>query len=108
MHFIAEGPPRGEEYKSYFIRNTEHFDKTFCWSANTIMTFQKYHKGANTRLLVKLILIFLPPKLNLLFIEYMLFVQLMQSFITGLHGNIDAAQQYMNIWAIQRNATMDG
>jgi hypothetical protein len=38
----------------------------------------------------------------------MLLVRLVQSFITGLHGNIDATQQYMNIWAIQQNATMDG
>jgi hypothetical protein len=28
MHFIVNGPPRGE-YTSYFIRNTEHFDRTF-------------------------------------------------------------------------------
>jgi len=40
--------------------------------------------------------------------EYMLFVKPMQSFIASLHGNIHAAQQYMNIWAIQQNATMDG
>ncbi len=32
MHFIGGGPPCGEEYKSYFIRNTEHSDKTFYWS----------------------------------------------------------------------------
>jgi hypothetical protein len=25
-----------------------------------------------------------------------------------MHGNIDVAQQYMNIWAIQRDAAMDG
>jgi len=32
----------------------------------------------------------------------------MQSFIVGLCGNINATQQYMNIWVIQRNAAMDG
>jgi hypothetical protein len=32
----------------------------------------------------------------------------MQSFIVGLHGNIDVAQQYMDIWAIQRDVAMDG
>jgi hypothetical protein len=32
----------------------------------------------------------------------------MQSFIAGLRGNIDTAQQYMNLWAIQRDAAMDG
>jgi len=26
MHRIVGDPPRGEEYKSYFIRNTEHSD----------------------------------------------------------------------------------
>ncbi len=31
----------------------------------------------------------------------------MPSFIVGLHGNIDVAQQYMNIWAIQQDAAMD-
>jgi hypothetical protein len=36
----------------------------------------------------------------------MLLVRLVQSFIVGLHGNIDVAQQYMNIWAIQRDAAM--
>jgi len=61
MHFIAGGPPRGEESKSYLIRNTEHFDRTFYWSAGTIMTFQRYHKGANARLPVKLIPRFLHP-----------------------------------------------
>ncbi len=29
-------------------------------------------------------------------------------FIVGLCGNIDGAQQYMNIWAIQQDAAMDG
>ncbi len=32
----------------------------------------------------------------------------MQSFIVSLRGNIDATQQYMNIWAIQQYAAMDG
>ncbi len=72
------------------------------------MTFQKYHKGANAGPLVKLIPRFLPPKLNLLFIEYMLLVRPVQSFIAGLRGNIDVAQQYMNVWAIQRDAAMEG
>jgi hypothetical protein len=31
-----------------------------------------------------------------------------QSFIVGLCGNINATQQYMNIWVIQQNAAMDG
>jgi len=31
----------------------------------------------------------------------------MPSFIVGLHGNINVAQQYMNIWAIERDVTMD-
>jgi hypothetical protein len=65
------------------------------------MTFQRYHKGANVGPPVKLIPHFLPSKLNLLFIEYMLLVRPVQSFIAGLRGNIDAAQQYMNVWAIQ-------
>jgi hypothetical protein len=39
------------------------------------MTFQRYHKGANTGLPVKLIFGFLPLELNLLFIEYMLLLQ---------------------------------
>ncbi len=72
------------------------------------MTFQRYHKGANKGLSVKLIPHFLPPKLNLLFIKYMLLVRPVQSFIVGLHENIDVAQQYMYIWAIQRNVAMDG
>jgi hypothetical protein len=38
----------------------------------------------------------------------MLLVRPMQSFIVGLRGNIDVAQQYMNIWAFQRDATMGG
>ncbi len=25
MHFTIGGPPRGKEYKSYLIRNMEHF-----------------------------------------------------------------------------------
>jgi len=108
MHLTADGPPRREEYKSYLIRNTEHFDRTFYWSFVTIMTFQKYHKGANAGSPVKLIPRFLPPKLNLLFIEYMLLVRPVQSFIAGLCGNIDATQQYMNVWAIQRDAAMEG
>jgi hypothetical protein len=92
MHLTAGGPPRGEEYESYLIRNTEHSDRTFYWSVGTIMTFQRYHKGANARPPVKLIPRFLPPELNLLFIEYMLLVRPVQSFIAGLRGNIDAAQ----------------
>jgi len=91
MHFIANDPPYGEEYKSYLIHNTKHFDKTFYWSADTIMTFQIYHKGANIGLSIKLIPYFLPLKLNLLFIEYMLLVKLVQSFIVGLRGKIDVA-----------------
>ncbi len=39
------------------------------------MTFQRYHKGANAGLPIKLIPHFLLPKLNLFFIEYMLFVR---------------------------------
>jgi hypothetical protein len=65
------------------------------------MTFQKYHKGANEGPLVKLIPHFLPPELNYLFIAYMLLVRPVQLLIVGLRGNIDGAQQYMNIWAIQ-------
>ncbi len=72
------------------------------------MTFQRYHKGANAGSPVKLIPRFLPPQLNLLFTEYMLLVRPVQSFIAGLRGNMDAARQYMNLWAIERDATMDG
>jgi hypothetical protein len=108
MHLTTGGSSRGEEYKSYFIRNTKHSDRTFYWSAGTIMTFQRYHKGANAGPPVKLIPRFLPPELNLLFIEYMLLVRPVQSFIAGLRGNIDAAQQYMIVWAIQRDAAMEG
>ncbi len=75
MHFTAGGPPRGEEYRSYLIRNTEDFDRTFYWSGGTIMTFQRYHKGANARPPIKLIPRFLPQELNLLFIEYLLLVR---------------------------------
>ncbi|CAN5950579.1 unnamed protein product [Sphagnum jensenii] len=38
----------------------------------------------------------------------MLLVRSVQSFIAGLRGNKDAARQYMNLWAIQRDAAMDG
>jgi hypothetical protein len=38
----------------------------------------------------------------------MLLVRLVQSFIAGLRGNIDAARQHMDLWAIQRNVAMDG
>jgi hypothetical protein len=38
----------------------------------------------------------------------MLLLRPVQSFIAGLRGNIDAAQQYMNVWAIQRDAAMEG
>ncbi len=75
MHFIAGSPPRGEEYKSYFIRNTKHSGRTLYWSAGTIMIFQRYHKGANAGPLVKLIPRFLPLKLASLFVEYMLLVR---------------------------------
>jgi hypothetical protein len=75
MHFTADSPPRDEEYRSYFLRNTEHSDGTFYWSVGTIMTFQRYHKGANAGSPVKLIPCFLPPEPNLLFIEYMLLVR---------------------------------
>jgi hypothetical protein len=61
MHFTNGGPPCGEEYKSYLIHNTKHSDKTFYWSTGTIMIFQRYHKGVNTGLPVKLIPHFLPP-----------------------------------------------
>jgi len=61
------------------------------------MTFQRYHKDANAGSLVKLIPRFLPPQLNLLFIEYMLLVRPVQSFVVGLRGNMDAARQYMNL-----------
>jgi len=108
MHFTAGGPPRGEEYNNYLIRNTEHSDRTFYWSVGTIMTFQRYHKGANVESPVKLIPRFLPPQLNLLFIEYMLLVRLVQSFVASLRGNMDVARLYMNLWAIERDATMDG
>ncbi len=46
--------------------------------------------------------------MNLLFIEYMLLVRPVQSFIVGLRGNFDTTQQYMNLWAIQWDAAMDG
>jgi hypothetical protein len=105
MHFTANGPPRGQEYRSYLLRNTEHSDTTFYWSVGTIMTFQRYHKGANAERPVKLIPRFLPPELNLLFIEYMLLVRPVQSFIVGLRGNINVARQYMNLWAIQRDVS---
>ncbi len=32
----------------------------------------------------------------------------MQSVIADLHGNMDAARQYMNVWAIEQDAAMDG
>jgi hypothetical protein len=108
MHFTAGIPPRGKEYRSYLLRNTKHFDRTFYRSADTIMTFQRYHKGANAGQPVKLIPRFLPPKLNSLFIEYMLLVRPVQSFIAGLRGNMDAARQHMDLWAIQRDVAMDG
>ncbi len=92
MHFTAGGPPRGEEHRSYLLRNTEHSDMAFYWSTGTIMTFQRYHKGANAGRLVKLIPCFLPLEFNLFFIEYMSLVRPMQSFIAGLHGNIDVAR----------------
>jgi hypothetical protein len=38
----------------------------------------------------------------------MLLVKSVQSFIAGLRENIDAAQQYMNVWAMERDAAMDG
>ncbi len=75
MHFTAGDPARGEEYRSYLLCNTEHSDRTFYWSAGTIMTFQRYHKGANAKRPVKLIPRFLPLELNSLFIEYMLLVR---------------------------------
>jgi hypothetical protein len=108
MHFTAGGPRCGEEYRSYLLRNMGHSDMTFYWSAGTIMTFQRYHKGTNAGRPIKLIPHFLPSELNLLFIEYMLLVGPVQSFIAGLHGNVDAARQYMDLWAIQRDAAMDG
>jgi hypothetical protein len=108
LHFTAGGPPRGEEYKSYLIRNTGHLDRTFYWSAGIVMTLQRYHKGANAGPSVKLIPRFLPPKLAPLFVEYMLLVRPVQSFVVGLRGNTDAAQQYANVWAIERDAPMDG
>jgi hypothetical protein len=83
MHFTVGGPPRGKEYRSYLLRNTEHSDRTFYWLAGTIMTFRRYHKGANAGRPVKLIPHFLPPEFNLLFIEYMLLVRPVKSFIAG-------------------------
>jgi hypothetical protein len=77
-------------------------------SGGTIMTFQKYHKGANAGPLVKLIPRFLPQKLNLLFIEYMLLVRPMKLFIANLSGNVNVAQQYTKLWALQRDVAMDG
>jgi hypothetical protein len=38
----------------------------------------------------------------------MLLVKSVQPFIAGLSGNVDVTQQYTNLWAIQRDATMDG
>jgi hypothetical protein len=38
----------------------------------------------------------------------MLLVRPVQSFIAGLRGNIDAARQHMDLWAIERDVTMDG
>jgi len=108
MHFTAGSPPRGEEYRSYLLRNTKHSKRTFYWSADTIMTFQRYHKGANVGRPVKLTPRFLPPELNSLFIEYMLLVRSVQSFIAGLRGNIDATRQHMDLWVIQRDVAMDG
>jgi len=75
MHFTTNGPPRDKQYRNYLIHNTEHSDRTFYWSGGTIMTFQKYHKGANAGPPVRLIPRFLPSELNLLFIEYMLLVR---------------------------------
>jgi hypothetical protein len=39
LHFITGGPPCGEEYRSYLLRNTQHSNRTFYWSTDTIMTF---------------------------------------------------------------------
>ncbi len=39
MHFTASGSFHGEEYKSYFIRNIEHPNRTLYWLDGTIMTF---------------------------------------------------------------------
>jgi hypothetical protein len=43
-----------------------------------------------------------------LFIEYLLLVRPTQYFVVDLHGNNVAAQQHMNLWAIQQDAVMDG
>jgi hypothetical protein len=72
------------------------------------MTFQRYHKGANAGLPIKLIPRFLLQKLNLLFIEYMLLMRPMKSFIADLSENVDVAQQYTNLWVLQRDVAMDG
>jgi len=72
------------------------------------MTFQRYHKGANAGQPVKLIPRFLPPELNSFFIEYMLLVTPVQSFIAGLRGNMDATRQHVPLWVIQRDVAMDG
>lgn len=44
----------------------------------------------------------------MLFIEYLLLVQPTQYFVVDLHGNNVAAQQHMNLWAIQQDTVMDG
>jgi hypothetical protein len=54
MHFTVGSPPRGEEYKSYLIHNTKHFDKTFYWFVGTIMTFHRYHKGCQHRAVLQI------------------------------------------------------
>jgi hypothetical protein len=77
MHFIVGGSAHREKYQSYLIHNTKHYKRMFYWLASTIMTFQRYHKGANlTPSLVKLIAWFLPQELNVLFIQYILLVWL--------------------------------
>jgi hypothetical protein len=77
MHFTTCGLACGEKYWNHLIRNITHYEKTFYWFIDIIMTFQKYHKCANfIGSLVKLIPQFLPQELNVLFIQFILLVQL--------------------------------
>ncbi len=55
----------------------------------------RYHRGANITPGMKLILHFLAQEFNVLLIQYVLLVQLMQSFIVGLHEADEVAKHHM-------------
>ncbi|CAM6130039.1 unnamed protein product [Calypogeia fissa] len=130
IHFTAGLPARGEEYKSFLIRNTGTGERSFFWAAtgfddddgydhprhpatavelHMIALFQTYHKGANTGAPMKPRVRFVPYPLRVLFLAYLCLVRPVQSYIAkNLWGGSEVGLMYENCWFVGMDKRLTG